>query len=468
VLTVQNPRFTRVPSLAAIVGGVVAFVGLLIGLGPLNDNSYFTHLATGRIIYETHHIPLHDPYSFTALGHPWVVQSWLASVFYGTADELWGPAGVLLVVAIPAAIVAALVWTLTRPAQTLIGRVIIVGPLLVIGADGGWVERPLLFGLVALCLVLLAGEGRLDPRWLVPTMWLWVNTHGSFPLGLVALGLLAIGRWLDHEAAHVEWRALRWAALGTLIGGINPLGPRLLVFPIELLRRQDVLSNVIEWQAPRFIHVGQRAFLLVLVLAIVALVRRPSWRAGLPLVVFTVASLLGARNVVIASIVFVPGLARGLAGIGTVSGDERRSIFRPVAGALVVVGVLATVVACKGPVYSFNGYPVAAVTWAEREGLLAPGSRVVSRDYVGNYIEARYGTAVKVFIDDRYDMFPASVVDDSVILNEGTAGWDEVLDRWHASAVVWPAHEALAQLLATSPHWRIVYSDQEFLVAEPR
>ena len=116
------------------------------------------------------------------------MQSWLASVFYGAADKWWGPAGVLLVVAAVATSVAALVWTLTRPAHSLISRVLIVGPLLIIGADGGWVERPLLFGLLSLCLVLLAAEGRLDPRWLVPTMWLWVNTHGSFPLGLVAVG----------------------------------------------------------------------------------------------------------------------------------------------------------------------------------------------------------------------------------------------------------------------------------------
>ncbi len=316
------------------MGGVVAFVGLLIGLGPLDDNSFLTHLATGRLIWDTHHIPHHDPYSFTAFGHPWVVQSWLASVFYGAADKWWGPAGVLLVVAAVATTVAALVWTLTRPARSLISRVLIVGPLLIIGADGGWVERPLLFGLLSLCLVLLAAEGRLDPRWLVPTMWLWVNTHGSFPLGLVAVGLMAIGRRLDHESPTTEVRALKWAAVGTLVGAVNPLGPRLLVFPIELLRRQDILSNVVEWQAPKFVHVGQRAFLVLLLVAIVAVVRRPSWRAALPLVVFTAASLLGARNVVVASIVFVPGLARGLADIGTVTGEERRTIFRPMAAAL--------------------------------------------------------------------------------------------------------------------------------------
>jgi len=176
----------------------------------------------------------------------------------------------------------------------------------------------------------------------VPTMWLWVNTHGSFPLGLVAVGLLAIGRRLDHESSAVEVRTLKWAALGTLAGAVNPVGPRLLVFPVELLRRQDVLSNVIEWQAPKFVHIGQRAFLLVLLLAVIALVRRPSWRAGLPVIVFTAASLLGSRNIVVASIVFIPGLARGLRGLGTVTGEERRSIYRPIAAALVVVGLLFT------------------------------------------------------------------------------------------------------------------------------
>jgi hypothetical protein len=469
-LTVPNPLrvLMRVPSLSVLVGGVVAFIGLLIGLGRLDDNSYLTHLATGRIIWDTHHIPHHDPYSFTAFGHPWVVQSWLASVIYGAADKWWGPAGLLLVIAVVSTVLAALVWTLTRPAHSLISRLLIVGPLLIIGADGGWVERPLLFGLLALGIVLLVAEGRLDPRWLLPTMWFWVNVHGSFPLGLIAVALLALGRRLDHQSPLTETRALKWAALGTLLGAVNPLGPRLLVFPIELLRRQDILSNVIEWQAPAFVQVGQRAFLVVLLLAVVALVRRPSWRAALPIMVFTAASLLGARNIVIASIVFVPGLARGLADIGTVTGEERRPIFRPMAAALALVGVLAAVVAASGPVYNFDSYPVAAITWAEREGLLGPGTRVVSQDYVGNYLEARYGTAVKVFLDDRYDMFPETVVNDFLVLNRGGPGWQEVLDRNDASAVVWAVDQPLGQLLAVSPQWRVVYSDEKFLIAEPR
>ena len=454
--------------MAGLVGGVVAFVSLLIGLGPLNDNSFFTHLATGRIIWATHHIPSHDPYSFTAAGRAWVVQSWLASLLYGAADKWWGPGGLLLLVGVTAAAVGTLVWKLTAPAGALLGRVLIVAPVIIVGVDSGWVERPLLFGLVALGLVLLAAEGRLDPRWLVLVMWVWVNVHGSFPLGLVAIALLALGRRLDRESPAVELAALKWAAIGVAVGAINPVGPRLLFFPVELLRRQDVLSNVLEWQAPKFTHIGQRAFIVEVVVAIIFVARRPSWRTTLPLAAFTAAALLGARNVVIASIILIPGLARGLADLGEITGKERRSIHRPIAFALTAIAVLSMAVAAAGPVYSYNGYPVAAVTWAERNGMLTPDARIVARDYVGNYLEVRYGTRVKVFIDDRFDMFPTSVLEDTFALNRGSPTWETVIDAYHPTAVLWPTKEPVGQYLAASPHWRVVYTDQEYLIAVPR
>lgn len=441
---------------------------MLIGLGPLNDNSFFTHLATGRIIWATHHIPTHDPYSFSAPGHPWVVQSWLASVFYGAADKWWGPGGALLLIGVTGAAVGALAWSLTKPANALIGRLIILVPVIVIGTNGGWVERPLLFGLAALGVALLAAEGRVDPRWLVPVMWFWVNIHGSYPLGLVALALFALGRRLDGESPATELAALKWAVVGTVVAAINPIGPRLLVFPVELLSRQGVLSNVIEWQAPKFVRIGERAFLVELVLAIAMTARRPSWRTTLPLAVFAGAALLGARNTVVASMVLIPGLARGMANLGDITGEERRSIHRPAAVALAAIALVSMIVAYNGPAYSFNGYPVAAVTWAERQGMLGPDARVISRDFVGNYLEGRFGTRVKVWLDDRFDMFPTAVLEDFAALNRADPSWDVTLDKYHPTAVLWPTSEALGQYLAASARWRIVYTDQEYLIAVPR
>ena len=43
-----------------------------------------------------------------------------------------------------------------------------------------------------------------------------------------------------------------------------------------------------------------------------------------------------------------------------------------------------------------------------------------------------------------------------------------MLDRNGATAVLWAVDEPLGQLLAVSPRWRVVYTDQEFLIAEPR
>src|SRR3546814_11260337 len=88
-----------------------------------------------------------------------------------------------------------------------------------------------------------------------------------------------------------------------LLGGLNPVGPKLLFFPIDLLQRQEVLSEVIEWQAPRFTSVGQRVFLVLLVIAGAALVRRPRWRTFLQAAAFTLAALTATRNLPLASLV---------------------------------------------------------------------------------------------------------------------------------------------------------------------
>ena len=135
---------------------------------------------------------------------------------------------------------------------------------------------------------------------LVPVFWIWVNSHGSFPLGLVALGCYALGSRLDGDRRPRELRALGWAIGGTVLGAVNPLGPVLLTFPLGLLGRQEALSAVLEWQSPSFATPYARAFLVLIMVAVVALVRRPSWRAAVPLVVFLALGLTAARNIPVA------------------------------------------------------------------------------------------------------------------------------------------------------------------------
>src|SRR5690606_38083000 len=116
----------------------------------------------------------------------------------------------------------------------VVGRLAIAVPAVAIGA-GLWVERPLIFSLVFLVAVLFALEGRLDPRWMVPLLWVWVNVHGSFPLAIAAIGVYGLGRLLDRQRPVLEAKVLGWALLGTLLGGIaSPVGVDLSTFPFQL------------------------------------------------------------------------------------------------------------------------------------------------------------------------------------------------------------------------------------------
>lgn len=453
----------RGPDVATLLGLGFALWGLSIGLGRLSDNSLFTHIATGRLILDSG-IPRTDPYSFTALGERWVVQSWLASVLLGLVDRWGGVDAIRLLMGVLTAVLSWLVWQLTRPAKTLIGRIVITGLVVGVGSSV-WSPRPLLIGLVLMGVLLLAAEGRIPPWVLAPVMWVWVNSHGSFPLALVALAALAWGRKLDGQDPRTEWRCLGWATGGTLLGVVNPLGPVILWFPVHLLSRQEVLREVMEWQSPSFSIGWARLFLVQILLAVVVLVRRPSYRAAIPLVVFTAAALVGMRNVAVASLVIVPGMARGMADLGTLRGSERpRGIW---AGFVVVVlvGVLVVRSALGAPGYDLGTYPVDAVAFVEQSGWRRPDVAVATPETVGNYLELIYGTDARAFLDDRVDMYPPDAIGDFLKLLHGRPGWQEVLARDRVDVVLWDATAPLAQLLSEDPGWRIAYADGRWVVA---
>jgi hypothetical protein len=295
---------------------------------------------------------------------------------------------------------------------------------------------------------------------LVPVGWLWVNTHGSFPLGLVAIAALALGRRLDGEHPTRELIALKWSALGVLAGGVlNPVGPKLLAFPITMLARHDVLGNVAEWKSPDFAATYARVFLLAAVGAIVVLVRRPSYRAALPLGIFLAAGLLATRNVNVAMLALVPGSAAGLHGLGSTDGSEQTTVTRVGVLALAVLTPFVVISACVSGDVDLRGYPVAAIDWMDGRGLLASDVRVAEEDFVGNLLELRYGPDASAFIDDRYELHDRALVADYRTLTDGTPGWSEVLDRREIDVVLWRRDSPLGALLLVSADWRIAFDD---------
>lgn len=451
------------PDLGVFVGLAVAVVGLGFGASRISDNSFLTHLATGRQMLD-HGIVREDVFTWTSAGDGLVVQSWLASLLYGVIDEVAGFHGLRLLTAVLGAVLAAGGWRLTAASTSVLTRIAVIVPFLAIG-HVSWTERPLLLAFVLFAATMLVVEEDRETRWLFVVGALWVNIHGSWPLALVYLAARVVGGLLDRDRVGTERRALLTLGAGIVVGGIaNPYGPAMLLFPLDLLGRQEVLSNIVEWQSPSFDSLWTRAFLLMVGAAIVALVRSGRWRDVLPTVVFVAAALVGRRNIAIASLVLLPVLARGLPAAGRLTARRSSDAIRLGCAALAVLLVVLPLVALGGPHVDVSRYPEDAVTAMEDELGLVPGeTRIIHQDFVGNYLDLRYRDHA-TWIDDRFELHDASLVDDYLALLDGAPEWRDVLERYDAEAIVWPHDGVLVELATEVADWREVWRDDDWVV----
>lgn len=458
------------PRLATLFSGLFVVAGWGGGLARLSDNSFLWHLRTGHLILDEG-IPRADPYSFTAPGVKWVAQSWLAEVAYAGLDRWWGPWGIRLLIAATAAALGLLGFRLTlrlagnRVRAAALFLVVFAAVLTV------WSERPLAFGLLATMVLLWIVEapdswvGRHVIVALPVLMWCWGNVHGTVALGFVYLGLHLAGRWAEGCPPWVGRE--RTLAAGGLLGFVamvaNPYGVDLVLFPVRLVLRGETLGNVVEWRSPDFrstagMIVG--AWLAVFLVVVIRAAKRPGVRDLVVAVPFVLLALWAVRNVGMATLVTLPVAARAVA---APERDEQPSLLGyAMAAVLVAVMAVVTLDAAREPDFDLDDYPVAALDAAEQQGLL--GYPMFTSDAWGGYVIARHWPTQQVFLDDRYDMYPRSVVDDYDVLAEPRRGWEQVVDRSGVQVVVWDPDRALSQVLASAPGWSLVHADDVAVV----
>jgi hypothetical protein len=453
-------------TLASAVGFVLAVVGFAVGSRTIGDNSFLTHLATGNLILETRAVPRVDPYSLLAAGESWTVQSWLVSFVYASLDVTLGGWSIRVLHGLAGMAIVWGMWRLVSPADQLVTRVLLVGTTVLVGTFL-WPPRPLLVGLVATVVLLQVIQGQRPPWWLVPVFWVWVNSHGSFVLGGGLIGAVMVGAAIDERRIpRAEVRLLAIAGIGCLLGAINPLGPRLLWFPLHLMSRREALDGVAEWTSPTFRSPVELLYLSLLGLIVLAASRGAPWRAVLPSIVFFAAGLTAVRNLGLASLVVIALLAPSLRGlVGTVDGSLRGAMPRMVAavGSALLV-VLTATVATTSPI-DVDDYPVAEIRWLDDRDLVAASDvRLAQRDLVGNYLTLRYGAEANAFMDDRFDFHPLQVITDhNDLLLGGDAG--EVVDRNGFDVMLWAKPSPLRRWVDTAPDWDVVLDGDKWFVA---
>jgi hypothetical protein len=114
------------------------------------------------------------------------------------------------------------------------------------------------------------------------------------------------------------------------------------------------------------------------------------------------------------------------------------------------------------PNFQLVSYPTTSMTYLQTHDLI--GRRLFTTDAWAGYTILRFWPQQRVFLDDRYDMYPKALVDDYTDVADGHPNWERVLDEHRVQVIVWQPKRALSQLLAQSSHWQRVHADRTAVV----
>jgi hypothetical protein len=501
---------------------LIAFWALLIGPlsnRPLADSDIGWHIRTGQQILAIHAIPRTDSFSSTMRGQPWFAWEWLYDALLGVLHNAMGLNGVVWLAALLMATTFSLVfWQLLSRRTGL--PIAVPLWLLVLGACSIHIfARPHIVSWLFTVLWFIAlerWEQGTAPRWWLPwffplSMLLWVNLHGSWPLGLVLLAIYALSAFVpsqrgsDDLARIQSWlraRSLVWtfgaSALATIV---NPYGLRLHEHIYHYLSDRYLMNRIAEFRSPDFHGWGQRCYAMILVLVLVALAaNRGKMRLSHWLIVLLAAwtGVYAVRNVPVSAMLLVlivgPILWEALTGLAERSGawDPLRRVaawmsafgsraslneFRLRGHLWPALSVVAALAICLNggrlgsqilihKEFDAEHFPSRALDYLQREGRFNP---IFEPDQWGGYFIYRLYPDRLVMIDDRHDLYGSARFREYLVLMQGEPGWKNVLEKWKIRTFVLPADSTLTNLLGQLPQeWATVYQDKTAVVIEKK
>jgi hypothetical protein len=468
-------RLVSFPALLAVALVAAMFVPLRQFFA---DPDVWWHLKVGATLLSTHRWPTTDPYSFTAHGFPWIAYEWLGEVLLAAVERVGGLQGLMaLDLALAAAIVLALYALATlrcRNSKAAFVACAVSLPLVYLPCS----MRPQMFGYLFLVLTLIALErfrqGRPGMLWLLPPLFLvWVNTHGSFVIGLVALAVYGVSGLVNIHWGELESRL--WTSserlrlevvtfLSLVALTLTPYGTEICLYPLNMFFSQPInVGNIKEWQSMMFGEFFGKLFLALLLSFLLAQVTlRPAWNLAELALFFAgiVAACLHVRFVLVFVPFSVPLLAVILA--------RWMPAYEP-GRDKYPLNALLMVLAIAGMVWFFPSraklesvmeekWPVKAVTYLKQH----PVPRPMYNTYgYGGYLIWQLDGQNKVFVDGRADLYErVGVLADYLSISRLATTTPFLLDAYNVQSCLIDRDEPLATLLAASPGWRKVYSDK--------
>ena len=468
-------------SFPVMLAGLLAVLAVITVRARFDDSDMWWHLKMGEIIWTTHTIPLADIFSYTTNHQSSIPQEWLAQVAIYGAWKWAGFSGMMLWLCVltAAVIIAGYGFCSLYSGNA---KVAFIGAMIIwLFATVGFAVRPQMIGyllLIAELVLIHLGRTR-DPRWFfsLPILFaLWINCHASFMLGIILTAVILFTSLFSFQAGCLT--AQRWnprvrlmMAFSLLLSlpalFLNPVGIRMILYPIDTILHQPVgLGNVEEW-APLNMTEERGVALLALLLCIFLLVaiRRSElfFDELLLLAIGTWMAVSHLRMLFLFGILAAPTLSR-LLSTSWEGYDAETDRIWPNA-VMIGVSLLAIFLAFPNSrnleEQIENQSPKKAVDFIKANHLSGP----MLNDYgFGGYL-IWAAPEHPVFVDGRGDVFEWT----GVLTEFGK--WatlqsdpNELLQKYNVSFCLLARQAPMAHVLPLLQGWKMVYSDDNSVI----
>jgi hypothetical protein len=466
------------PILLAVLFALVVFLAIP---KTIADPDIGWHLRNAEVLLQTHTFLHQDLYSFTTAGKPWMDHEWLAEIPFYLAWRAFGARGIYLVtvVAIETILLGILGLAYLESGSIKAAFVVSFAAIFLAGVSFG--PRTLLFGWIFLVLELSLLKKFLQGRdflWGLPLVFLlWVNTHGSWMIGMVLLAVFAASGWVQGGWGSIvatRWsrpqaRKLAWVSLlSTLALFVNPYGWRLVLYPFDMAFHQKLnIASIDEWRSVDFHSPRGKIVLAVMAGAILLqLVRRRHWRLHevLFLLIGAYAALTYSRFLFLAAILIVPLLAKDFSRHLPYYAERDK----PWLNAAIMLGAVVPMVYLCPSNRQLDQRNVDIYPSESAQAYLQnfhPQGKVFNDYLWGGYLICNV-RQVPVFIDSRVDVFERNgVLADylHVIRIEDSL---QILDKYSIRYVLFENHRPLMYLLQPTSGWKVDYQDDTAILFE--
>jgi len=450
------------------------------------------HLATGKMILETHSVPKVDPFSYTFANRPWTNHEWLSEVIFYSCYKYFGENSLAyLKIGVLFAGYTILFLGLWRRVRIPL-LAYAVGLCVLISSEPFLDVRPHIFTLflTSVLLVLLTSMNRRALFVLPILMLLWVNLHGGAIFGFMVMGSFLLGHMAalflsKNTAVNVTLRSytktlLGMAVLSAAVSLINPSTYHVLTYPFEYVGH-SIFRNLDEWrppyapgglQVPGIFWVYAAFFLYSLGSSI----RKGDYPLSLTSAMTFFMAMTSKRFVplfmITSSYVALIGLfalSQWLWGKGKTRDNGRLFKKNRYRDALYLASGILFLCALG---YKTSHLPFGHDTFrrmiakdffpqdtVEFINMNHLQCRILNEDAMGGYLIWTLYPKLKVFIDQRADtLYDEKIYKDHSAIRFGDRPWEEIFKKYEFDTALWLRDHEMYEKLSRDPGWKVLYS----------